>query len=353
MTGRSIRIARIAGIPVGISPWWLVIVALLTWSVGVDYFEVQAPQLARVSALALALASVLVIFAGILAHEFAHALVARRAGVERDGDGPLAARRRRQMRQPPRRAIDELRFALAGPAVTVVLALAFAAVLWTLPSGAPDAVRAFAAYQVQVGNVAIAVFNLLPALPLDGGRVARALIWHRTGDLRTATVITAYGGRGLGYAMIGLGTLAVFAGYLAGLFAALVGMFLVAAATAEKHQVEVAEALGESTVEDLMSATVMAAPAELPLADARVFTRAHVAVPVVDDQGRAIGLLTADRAATARPGTIGDAALRDPELLVTAETPAAALLDARRIPAHRPGGRDRRRRAPIGRGLGL
>ncbi|HEX6020357.1 MAG TPA: hypothetical protein VFZ00_00080 [Solirubrobacter sp.] len=79
MPGRSVRIARIAGIPVGISPWWLLVVALLTWSLGESYFPESAPDLAPAVSMALALASVLLLFAGILAHEFGHALVARRA----------------------------------------------------------------------------------------------------------------------------------------------------------------------------------------------------------------------------------------------------------------------------------
>jgi CBS domain-containing protein len=142
-----------------------------------------------------------------------------------------------------------------------------------------------------------------------------------------ATILTAYGGRGLGYAMIGLGTLATITGYLAGIWAALVGIFLVGAAAAEKHQVEVAEALGEKTVGELMSAPAATLPAELSLSHARAVVRGGEAIPVVDHEGRAIGLLTAARAATARPGTIGEAALRDPELLVTSKTAAVALLE--------------------------
>jgi CBS domain-containing protein len=140
-------------------------------------------------------------------------------------------------------------------------------------------------------------------------------------------VITADGGRGLGYAMIGLGTLAAFAGYVMGLWAALVGVFLVGAAAAERHHVELAEALGERTVGELMSATPMAAPAELPLTEARIFTRVQDVVPVVDDEGRAIGLLTSAGAAANRAGMIGDAAVRDPALLVSGDTAAAALLE--------------------------
>ncbi len=82
MRGRNVRVGRIAGIPVGISPWWLLIVALLSWSLAVDYFPREAPELGGAATTALALVSVLSLFAGILAHEFAHAIVARRAGVE-------------------------------------------------------------------------------------------------------------------------------------------------------------------------------------------------------------------------------------------------------------------------------
>jgi Zn-dependent protease len=197
MPGRSVRIARIAGIPVGISPWWLLVVALLTWTLSAGYFPESAPHLAPAASVALALASVLLLFAGILAHEFGHALVARRAGVEIQEIDLWLLGGVARMRNQPKRAGDELRFALAGPAVTAVLAVLFGVVGRALSPTAPEALRAFVSYQAQV-NAAILLFNLLPALPLDGGRVARALIWRQTGDLRRATVIAARAGRWVG-----------------------------------------------------------------------------------------------------------------------------------------------------------
>ncbi len=82
MPGRSFKLGRIAGIPVGISPWWLVIVALITWSLGAGYYPVEAKGIAPLASYGLGLASVLLLFASILAHEFGHALVARRRGIE-------------------------------------------------------------------------------------------------------------------------------------------------------------------------------------------------------------------------------------------------------------------------------
>lgn len=329
MSGRSLRIARIAGIPVGISPWWLVIVALLTWSLGTDYFDERAPGLAPAATAALALGSVLTVFAGVLAHEFGHALVARRAGVTIDEIDLWLLGGVARMRNQPRRAVDELRFALAGPAVTALIALAFAVVAWWLPPATPDAWRAFVDYQVQV-NVAIAVFNLLPALPLDGGRAARAIIWRRTGDLRGATVIAASGGRAIGYGLAWLGLLAVLAGYLIGVWAAIVGMFLVAAGAAEKHQVELGAALANLTTGDVMSAPAVVLAARLARADARAAAAEHgfACYPVVDGDGTAVGLLrVADLNRSGGGETVGDLAIPAQALLLRPDEPAAALLE--------------------------
>jgi Zn-dependent protease len=327
--GRSVRIARIAGIPVGISVWWLLIVALLTWSLGVGYFPERAPGLTPLAADALALASVLVLFAGILAHEFAHALVARRAGVEIDEIDLWLLGGVARMRNQPRRAVDELHFALAGPAVTALLAIVFGLVSWALTPAAPDALQAFVNYQFQV-NVAIALFNLMPALPLDGGRAARALLWRRIGDLRQATVAAARAGRWIAYGLIYLGALAVFVGYIAGLWIVVIGVFLIAAATAEQRQVELATALAGITAGESMSAVAVPLPAELPLADAIDAIRASgsAVFPVVDRDGVVLGVLTPARAETPGRQTAGELADRDRGVVLSAGDPVSTLLES-------------------------
>ena len=323
----NVRIGRIAGIPVGISPWWLLIVVLLTWSLSGDYAE-----LAAVPAVALALASVLCVFAGILAHEFAHALVARRAGIEIQEIDLWLLGGVARMRSQPKRAGDELRFALAGPAVTVVLALVFGIAAVTLSPGTLDT---FVTYQAEV-NAALALFNLLPALPLDGGRVARALLWRSSGDFRRATVIAARAGRWAGYGLLYLGILGALAGYLGGLWIVMVGLFLIAAATAEQRRVELAAALEDLQAAELMSAPAVVVEASATLSQALGVMRRNgfTTYPVVGPDGEALGLLEARRAASAVVATAGQACDPDRTLMIGPDEPAAGLLERSGFLAH-------------------
>ncbi|MGZ6568705.1 MAG: M50 family metallopeptidase, partial [Solirubrobacteraceae bacterium] len=150
MPGRSIRVARIAGIPVGVSPLWLIIVALITWSLGAGYYPGEVHGITAPESYALGLASALLLFASILAHEFGHALVARRRGVEIEEIDLWLLGGVARMSGRPRSASDELRFALAGPAVTAVVAAVFGALALGLPGSTPAALRAVIRYQAEV-----------------------------------------------------------------------------------------------------------------------------------------------------------------------------------------------------------
>jgi Zn-dependent protease len=198
MSMRSIRVGRLAGIPIGFQPLWLLIVLLIAWSLGTAYYPDTDPGIAPAAAYALGLLSALLLFASILLHELGHSVVARRHGVEIEEIDLWLLGGVARMKGYPRTAGDELRFALAGPAVTLAIALAFGVLAVALPASTPDALRAVVDYQLFI-NAAILVFNLLPAFPLDGGRVARALIWMRNGDLQRATGAAAAIGRGFGY----------------------------------------------------------------------------------------------------------------------------------------------------------
>ncbi len=182
MPGRSFKIARIAGIPVRISPWWVLIVALFTWSLGTDYYPVEVKGISAPAAYGLGLGSVLLLFASILAHEFGHALVARRRGVVVEEIDLWMLGGISQMRGQPKTADDELLYAIAGPAVTAAIGLVFGLAWVLLPASAPEAVRALIVYETEV-NASIFLFNLIPAFPLDGGRVLRAALWRHSGDM--------------------------------------------------------------------------------------------------------------------------------------------------------------------------
>ncbi|MBS1883704.1 MAG: site-2 protease family protein [Actinobacteria bacterium] len=237
-----IRLGRLFGIPIGVQPAWLLIVALIAWSLGASYYPGQVDGISGPAAYALGLASALLLFAGILLHELGHALVARRRGVGIEEIDLWLLGGVARMSGQPTRAADELAFAGAGPAVTLVITVVCGSLAVALPASAPDALQALLDYLTFV-NAAILGLNLLPAFPLDGGRIARALIWLYDGDLRKATITAARLGRGIGWGLIALGVLGVGAGFLAGFWTAIIGVFVIFAAKAEEQATRLRAAL--------------------------------------------------------------------------------------------------------------
>lgn len=333
MPGRSIRIARIAGIPVGVSPWWLVIVALITWTLGADYFPGTVDGIAPAAAYALGLASALLLFASILAHEFGHAIVARRHGIEVQEIDLWLLGGVSRMREEAHDPDDELRYAIAGPLVTAAIALLFAAISLALPASTPAVLRALVDYQLLV-NVLILVFNMLPAFPLDGGRVLRSLLWRRNRDLRRSTDMAARVGRLFGYAMIAFGLLELFSGSAGGLWLAIVGVFIVAAAGAQAVSAQLQATFTGVHARDLMSRPVVSIPQDVTLAQAGsdyFLPYLYTAFPVVDGEGHFGGVIAVSRVDAVPPRErpfkqVGEVADRDPELAVGEDEDVAALL---------------------------
>lgn len=333
MPGRSIRVARIAGIPVGVSPWWLAIVALITWTLGADYFPSVVSGISPAAAYGLGLLSALLLFASILAHEFGHAIVARRRGIEVQEIDLWLLGGVSQMRDEAHDPGDELRYAIAGPAVTAVIAFAFALISLALPPSTPAVVSALVDYQLLV-NVLILAFNMLPAFPLDGGRVLRSLLWRRSGDMRRATDTAASVGRVFGYAMIALGLLETFSGYAGGLWLAIVGFFIVAAAGAQSVGAQVQATFSGVHARDLMSRPVVTIPQDATLAQAGseyFLPYLYTAFPVVDAAGHFGGVLAVGRLDAVPPRErpfkqVGEVADHDPELAVAEDEDVATLL---------------------------
>ena len=333
MPGRSIRIARIAGIPVGVSPLWWIIVALITWSLGASYYPSVVHGITPLASYALGLASALLLFASILAHEFGHALVARRRGVEVEEIDLWLLGGVARMSGRPKSAGDELRYALAGPAVTAVVAAIFGALALALPASAPAALRALVGYQAEI-NLIILGFNLIPAFPLDGGRVARALLWRRSGDIGAATDTAAGLGRAFGYVLMAVGVLLTFDGAPGGLWFVVIGVFLVVAANAERLQEQVVATFTGVRAEELMSAPAVSIPSRLTLAQAQQqFARyRYTAFPVIDDTGHAVGMLSIDQlertsVADRARMLVEQLADRDAALLIREQADVADLLE--------------------------
>jgi Zn-dependent protease len=287
----SFEIGRIAGIRIGINWSWLVVFALITWSLATTVFPDQNPGLSDGGYTAMALVAALLFFGSLLAHELGHALQARRDGMEIDGITLWLFGGVARFRGMFPSAGAEFRIAIAGPLVSLAIGLvcALAAALVGLPVGV-DGVLAWLGFI----NLMLLGFNLLPALPLDGGRVLRAALWAARGSFEWATRVAAAIGRGFGFLFIAAGiALAFWVSSLSGLWLAFIGWFLLGAASSEARYLAVRDALGGLRVRDLMVTEPAVVTPDLSLGrfmDDVVWPRRYTTYPVVED-GRAVGLL--------------------------------------------------------------
>ncbi|HET7856186.1 MAG TPA: site-2 protease family protein [Gaiellaceae bacterium] len=227
----TIRLGRIAGIPVGLNWTWLLVFVFFTWSLAATVFPSSNPGLGDGSYVAMGVAAVLLFFASLLLHELGHALQARREGVQIAGITLWLFGGVARLRGPFPSAGAEFRIAVAGPLVTLVLGAAFVGLaIVTHFSSAVDGVVAWLGYI----NFVLLAFNLLPALPLDGGRIFRAALWRLLGSFVRATRVAVAVSTALAAGLIvgGLVT-AVMSGSFSGLWLAVLGWFLLGAARAE------------------------------------------------------------------------------------------------------------------------
>jgi Zn-dependent protease len=288
----SIQLGRIYGIQIGINWSWLVVFALILWTLAVGIFPETNPGLSDGTYLGMAIAASLIFFASLLLHELGHAVQARREGMEIDGITLWLFGGVARFKGMFPSAGAEFRIAIAGPLVSLALGVLF--VLAALVITSPESVDAVAAWLGYI-NLMLLLFNLLPALPLDGGRVLRSILWRARNDFRWATRVAAGVGRGFGYLLIAAGvSLFIFEGSFSGAWLAFIGWFLLQAATAEDRYAVVSEALGALLVRDLMVRDPVTVPADISLGrfmDEVAWTRRYTTYPVMDD-GRVVGLLS-------------------------------------------------------------
>ena len=263
----SFRIGRLGGVDVDANWTWVIVLGFVVWSLAAGVFPNTNPGLSSATYLVMAFVASLLFFASIVLHELGHVRQARREGMEVDGVTLWALGGVARFSSMFPSAGAELRVALAGPVVSLVLGGACVALSATLRLGAAvDGVTAWLGYT----NLLLLGFNLIPALPLDGGRVLRALLWRLRRDLSWATTVAARAGLVIGAVMIAVG----FGGGLAGgpgaLWIAFVGVFVLVAGRAEAQAVALRASLAGLRVRDAMapSRTGGAPPPGLPRVDA-------------------------------------------------------------------------------------
>jgi Zn-dependent protease len=300
--GGSIQLARIFGIRIGASPSWFFVLFFLIISLSSSYDD----DFGQSTGYLMAVVSAVLFFGSLVLHELGHALVARRHGIEISGIdlwffGGIAKLNRDSA--SPR---EEFLVAAAGPAVNVAI-VAVTTVVGVIAAGGarfrdvielgadPSATFTLLGWLVLV-NVVLLLFNLVPAFPLDGGRIARAIAWQITGDRNRGTRFSARLGQGFSYLLIGLGVyLLIRSDVVSGLWLMLVGWFLGQAATGAVAQSRFAERLEGITAADVMDSQPVWVPADTTALQAQdeFFLRYRWPwFPVADSvSGRFLGLI--------------------------------------------------------------
>jgi Zn-dependent protease/CBS domain-containing protein len=295
----TLRLGTIAGVRVGINWSALFIVVLLVFGLAGGQLPEAYPGRGALEYGLAALVAAVLFLASLLGHELAHAVVARRNGVEVESIVLWLLGGVAQLKGEPPTPGADFRIAVVGPLTSLTLAVGFGAVGMVAAllgaEGLPVGVLAYLAGT----NLLLAIFNLLPAAPLDGGRVLRAALWRWRGRREQAAVAAARAGRVFGFVLIGLGLLQVLVGGgFGGLWLALIGWFVVNAATAEEQQARIGSRLSGVQVADIMSRDPVVADGALSLADfVDRLAMAHrfSSYPLVDRAGRLTGLVTLNR----------------------------------------------------------
>ena len=287
MFSNAIKLATVSGFDIKVDPSWILIAALVTWTLSQQYFPATLPDQTSQMYVVMAVTAMLSFFASLLLHELAHSVVARRFGVQIKGITLFLFGGVAELAEEPKSAVAEFWIALAGPAMSLCLSLVF----WSfaqfsgLLSDTP-AMTETLGYLALV-NLVIAVFNLVPAFPLDGGRVLRAYLWHRRGNILWATETAARSGTVFAYGLMFLGVLVLFQGLLInGLWYIMIGFFVLGAARGAYQSQIMDNAFTGKTVGDLMIQNPVVVSPELTLSEfvnTFVMSQRVSFVPVVDE----------------------------------------------------------------------
>ena len=297
MFSRAVKLVTIRGFDIKFDPSWIIIAVLITWTLSVQYFPTALPGHSPAVYLAMAVAAMIGLFASLLLHEMAHSIVAQRLGVAIKSITLFLFGGVAELEGEPQTAEDELKIAMAGPAASFAIALAMRMV-GDLAIALPldDTVVKVVLYLSTV-NLLLGLFNLLPAFPLDGGRVLRALLWKRSGDILQATETAAKSGGVLAYVLIGIGLLAIFNGYVvSGLWQIFLGSFLLVAARSSYEQQLQKTVLSGRTVADAMTPNPVTVAPDMTLAHVvnQIMLRDRVSFLPVVENGNLLGRIDSD-----------------------------------------------------------
>ena len=264
MFGTRFKLFRLFGFTVSVDASWFIVAVLLTWTLAQQFAADY--EIGPTTYWLMGLAGMLGLFASIVVHEFAHSLVARRRGVPIRGITLFIFGGVAEMEREPPNAKTEFLVAIAGPIASVLIAGACYGLYWLgVRTNWPAPVNGVLQW-LAIINLIVVGFNLVPAFPLDGGRVLRSILWHYKQNLRWATRVTSTLGSIFGMLLIGFGIFSFMAGnFIGGIWMGFIGLFLLSAARMSYQQLILRRELEGEPVSHVMRTDVRTVPPDITI----------------------------------------------------------------------------------------
>ncbi len=299
----AIKLFTIKGIEVRLDYSWFIIFVLVTWSLGAGYFPHQYPDWPNPLYWVIGFITSILFFLSVLFHELSHSFVAIARGIKVPRITLFIFGGAAQIADEPESAGDEFVMALAGPAMSIGIGAVSAGLWYLFKQVGVEPLSALFGWLALI-NVMLAVFNLIPGYPLDGGRVLRALVWGATRDMAKSTRVAAAAGRGVAFFFIFIGVYLVFQGaMLNGIWIAFIGWFLLTAASQSSRQEAFKAMLTGHTAGEVMWTDCPMVDASTPVSDLvykNIMHTGHRCFPVVE-KDTVSGIVTLHNIRTLKP----------------------------------------------------
>jgi Zn-dependent protease/CBS domain-containing protein len=293
MNAKNIKLFRLFGFSVGVDPSWILLAVLVAWSLSTGFFPFYFRDLPTGTYWIMGVIGTFGLFLSIVVHEFFHSIVARRRGVPMKGITLFLFGGMAEMHKEPVRARDEFWIAVVGPISSVGMAglfylLAYTTHTWSLPTAA-------VLQYLGMINLLLAIFNMVPAFPLDGGRILRAALWGWKGNLRWATRVASRFGVAFGIILIVLGIIRFLSGaFINGMWLFLIGLFIQSAAKMSYQQLLTRRALEGEPLDRFMKSDPVTVSPQMSIGELvnDYFLRRNYKLYPVVQGGRLVGCIT-------------------------------------------------------------
>ena len=260
------KLITVLGIPIYINYTWFIVFSLVVSTLAMNYFPQMGPYYSPLAQWGMAFVTAFILFTSILMHELAHSYVAQRQGITIKSITLFVFGGIAHMLGESRTPRGEMKIAAAGPALSLLLSGAFWGILYFQDQGMPASPLMAIAHFLANANMILAIFNLIPGFPLDGGRILRAIIWERTGDINKATLVTSRIGKGFAIFLMIVGLWDILQGaFISGLWLIFIGIFLQQAADEGYRQTLLHRTLSSVKVRDVMTTPVIIVDENMPL----------------------------------------------------------------------------------------